>query len=234
MQATLRIQKALFLSWQLRKFGGLMPTIYKSLFKEHGMDNYNLESGEIVLAQASPVRLGCDRGGKSLEEVVLTNKNLILVNEVSSGLFSSKTYLKRCPLALLLDSQGTPQVTATKLREDYFLQALFGNERISLYFPSTPKRYSQKWAADLANAALGNLSSISPEQPEASEIADAIDEVKETFGSIFGKKPTPSHSATRAAGNPQVTVKCRGCHAPLSGRKTQTISCAYCDTKQTL
>ncbi len=198
------------------------------------MDNYNLEPGEIVLAQASPVQLGVDRNGESLKEVVLTSKNLILVNEVSSGLFSSKTYVKRCPLASLLDSLGTPQVMATKLREDYFLQAVFGNETISLYFPAAPKRYSQKWATDLANAALGDLSAINSEQPEASEIADMVDEMKEAFGGIFGKKPAPSHVATRAVGNPQVTIKCRGCHAPLSGRKTQTVTCAYCDTKQTL
>lgn len=70
------------------------------------MDNYNLGSGEIVLAQASPVRLGRDKGGESLKEVVLTNKNLILVNEVSSGLFSSKTYLKRCPPCAALGLAG--------------------------------------------------------------------------------------------------------------------------------
>ncbi len=198
------------------------------------MDNYNLEPGEIVLAQASPVRLGCDGSGESLKEAALSSKNLILVNEVSSGLFSTKTYVKRCPLSLLLDAQGTPRVIATKLRDSYFLQAVFGNENISLYFPDAPKRYSQKWATDLANAALGNFSDISAEQPAASEVADMVDEMKEVLGGLFGKKPALSQAASKSAGNPLVSIKCKGCHAPLSGRKTQTVTCAYCDMKQTL
>ena len=198
------------------------------------MNEYNLEPGEYVLTQASPVRFGNTSSNEKLKEVVLSNRNLILVYSVKTGLFQSKSYVKRCPLSALLDAQGAPQVMATKFRNDYFLQAIFGTENITLYFPEAPKRLAQRWADNLANAATNNISEIRESSDLADEVGAVVDEAKEIFGSIFGVKGRSRQAKQRTMGNPQITTKCRGCHAPLAGRKGETATCAYCDTKQTL
>ena len=59
------------------------------------MDEYNLAPGELIIMQTSNVRLGVGSGSEALDEIVLTNMNLILVATVSEGLFKTRRYLKR-------------------------------------------------------------------------------------------------------------------------------------------
>ena len=48
-----------------------------------GVDEYNLAPGELIIMQTSNVRLGVGSGSEALDEIVLTNMNLILVATVS-------------------------------------------------------------------------------------------------------------------------------------------------------
>ena len=62
------------------------------------MKSYNLERGEFVVLQRSDVSLVSEEGRNPLDEVVLTNKSLVLVVVVPDGAFRTARYLKRLPL----------------------------------------------------------------------------------------------------------------------------------------
>ena len=198
------------------------------------MDEYNLEPGEFTIMQESSVTLLDRSGEERLDEVVLTNKNLVLVNTASQGLFKRTRYLKRCPLDKIASPNGVPQAIASKHKNDYRLQVVFDDETIALRFPANPKRTAERWAEGIRNAALGNLSGIRTEDVLPPEVADLVDGAKGIFGAVFAggkKQANPPETSKRPA---RITKKCVGCHAPLTGRAGETVTCAYCDTKQTL
>ena len=194
------------------------------------MSDYNLEPGEFIIMQEASVAL---EDGESLDELVLTNQNLVLVNTVPRGLFKRETFVKRCPLARIRQTNGSPQVVATKYRDNYYLQVVFDDETVSLNFPSNPKRTAERWAEGIRNAALGDLAGIRTEESLPPEIAGFVDGAKDVLGSIFAGS-TSKKSEGRPSVPATVNKKCVGCHAPLSGRKGETVTCPYCDTKQTL
>lgn len=194
------------------------------------MDDYNLEPGEFVIMQEEPVKTD---DGTDLDELVLTNQNLILVATMPQGLFKKSKFVKRCPLKKLTNLQDGPQALVTKYRDEYYLQALFSDETVSLCFPANPKRTAERWADAIRSAAAGNFSDIRPDDALPPEIATLVDGAKDAFGAIFsgGKRRADKGGTQRAS---SVTTRCVGCHAPLSGRSGTTVTCPYCDTKQTL
>lgn len=199
------------------------------------MEDYNLAPGELVIMQEQPVKLGSGPDGEGLDELVLTNQNLILVVSSAQGLFRRTRMLKRCPLAKLRRQDDAPQVFATKYRNEYCLQVAFSDESIALYFPSNPRRLSERWAAAIVRAANGDLSSVSEIGADGTlppELTNVVDGARDLVGSLFGggKKTRGDAKAQPTS----VTKRCMGCHAPLSGRAGSTVTCPYCDTKQTL
>lgn len=205
------------------------------------MDDYNLEPGEFVIMQQPSVILGSGTDQQHLDELVLTNKNLILVLSVAQGFFRRERYLKRCPLSTVSCAEDIPQTVVSKRHNKYYLQVVFDGEAIALNFPSGSsekgsKRTAERWGEGIQQAALGNFSGIRTEDDLPPEIADLVDGAKDVFGAVLGggkRKAEPS--ATGAPSRPTiVSAKCSGCHAPLTGRKGAVVTCGYCDTKQTL
>lgn len=123
------------------------------------MDEYNLEPGELVIMQEQSVKLGDGPDGEDLEELVLTNQNLILVASVQQGLFKRSRMLKRCPLSKIRRQGDVPQVFASKYRDTYCLQIAFADETIALHFPANPKRGAERWAEGIAGATDGSFGS---------------------------------------------------------------------------
>lgn len=197
------------------------------------MEDYNLDPGEFVIMQETPAKLHSGKTVDKLDEVVLTNRHLILVCSQQQGLFQKRRLLKRCPLEQTLDSQGFPQVVTTQLRDKNILQVLFSGENISVSFPNKSKQTVIRWAEGIRNAAVGNLGEIKTENPLPDELADFVDGAKNVVGTLFGKKSTPAAEARKGA-RAMVARKCQGCHAPLTGRAGDSVTCLYCDTKQTL
>lgn len=197
------------------------------------MEDYNLAPGELVVMQEQPVKLGNDADGETLDELVLTNQNLILVASAPQGLFKKARMLKRCPLAKIQRQNDVPQAFATKYRSSYCLQVAFRDETIMLSFPTNPRRLAERWARAIALAADGDLPGIGAEEDLPPEITNVVDGARDLVGSLFGggRKPKGAAQADRPA---NVTKKCVGCRAPLSGRAGSTVTCSYCDTTQTL
>ncbi|HJA28880.1 MAG TPA: hypothetical protein IAA15_04815 [Candidatus Olsenella pullicola] len=197
------------------------------------MEDYNLAPGELVVMQEQSVKLGNGAGDEDLDELVLTNQNLILVASASHGLFKKTRMLKRCPLEKIRWQNDAPQVFATKYRSSYCLQAAFEDETVTLCFPANPRRLAERWARAIAQAADGELSGIGAEDDLPPEITNIVDGAKDLVGSLFGggRQPRGAAQKERPA---NVTKKCVGCHAPITGRAGSPVTCSYCDTRQTL
>lgn len=203
--------------------------------------DYNLTPDEALVMQSENVMLIDGRNQVRLEEVALTNKNLILVSDVSTGLFSCQRMVKRCPLAAISCPEGIPQVFVGKQKDKHVLQAAFSDESISLYFDNNPKREAKRWADAIKCAFVGDIDSISTEETQLSEdVTNIIDGVTGFVGAFASETTSAAKKAFGVKQGPRkavvskATSKCIGCHAPLLGTKGNIATCEYCGTKQTL
>lgn len=209
------------------------------------MDDYDLEPGEFAIMQTDQACFGDDAYAEQLDELVLSNRNIILVASASVSLFKrvSKTY--KLPLKCIACSNGIPQVMTLKKGADYQVQVVFETETISFAFPVDQKRTVERWADAIRRAAVGDLAGIQTEDPAVpKELLDLADGAKQVFGAVFATGAAAAGSASsipsvpaqvkKAKKPPMVTQKCSGCHAPLSGRKGSMVTCEYCGVKQAL
>ena len=197
-------------------------------------DEYNLSAGEAVIMQSDGVELLCGRDSEELDELVLTNKNLILVNEVSVGLFTTQRLVKRCPLDSILCPEGSPQAFLGKKKDSYILQVAFEQEAITLHFPGNERREAKRWADAIKCAVIGDLDSIETEESQLPpEVTSLIDGFKGFASAFISEATEPTDSAAKA-GKTIAAGRCTGCRAPLSGVKGAIVTCDYCGTKQTL
>lgn len=197
------------------------------------MDDYNLTPGEFVILQESNVRLGTATSNENLTEIVLTNRNLILVNDVSRGLFRSERMLKRCPLSELQRYEDEAQAPVVKQKNLFCVQAVFSDETISLLFTDGVRRTAERWSQAIQQAAVGDFNNIDSSNLLPADIANLVDGAKDIFGAL-GPKQKKGSKKKQSAKPAAVSGRCTGCHAPLAGQPGTVVSCPYCDTKQTL
>lgn len=212
---------------------------------------YNLEPDEFILLQESGVKLYDVDGKHNLDEIVLTNQNLILVMSKQMNLLTRKRYLKRCPLSSIETTNGVPQIVVSKVKsawgEGYRLQIKFDEAAVSLSFSDDDtKESSEDWAKAIRKVMVGDLSNVVEEKPAQQvpkELGDILEGAKSVAAFVVGAKEELSNTVRATseqvkASAPQirvpVTIKCAGCHAPLSGSKGDLATCPYCGTKQTL
>lgn len=182
------------------------------------MANYNLAPNEGIIIQYD----GAYHNRKDCE-IVLTNQNLICVEE--NGVFKKTYNVLKFPVNQIKVVDG--QAQASVLKDDYawILQILFknGTERFEFqcdFFDRLKKKQeADKWVEQISLLLTGK---------SAENITDTslIGGLKSALGSVginTRKKPPKN-----------ITSKCIGCMAPLSGQKGQRVCCKYCDTEQTL
>lgn len=198
------------------------------------MKSYNLERGEFVVLQRSDVSLVSEEGRDPLDEVVLTNKSLVLVVTVPDGAFRTARYLKRLPLEQALDDLGVPRTAVTKVDNSYVLNVAFADETVSLCFAGGSAGAARRWERAVSSAAVGDLDGIDADGEASDTLGDLLEETKGTFGALFGGTGHPRKKAELPERPMTVTKRCMGCHAPIVGRKGSVVTCGYCDTKQTL
>lgn len=159
------------------------------------MDDYNLAPGELVILQNDGVWLGAGDDAEDLDEVVLTNQNLILVATISEGLFRSRRYLKRCPLDDIAATGDVPQAIAAQASGKSVLRVAFMDETITLRFKENERAAAERWAESIRRAAAGNVDAIDTNDVHggtASANSDFVDglagaaAVAGAVGSIFG------------------------------------------------
>ena len=157
-------------------------------------------------------------------EIFLTNLNLICV-ECNSGFFKTTYNVLKYPVNQIKVVNGQAQASVIKDNDEWTLQVLFKNSTEKFRFSGEfyerlkKKQVAEQWAGEISKLLTGHSA---PQSTPSSFFAGA----KNALGAIGIKM------GSKAPEN--VTVKCMGCMAPISGQKGQTIKCKYCDTDQTL
>mgnify|MGYP003192449862 CR=1 FL=1 len=138
-------------------------------------------------------------------EIVLTNQNLICV-EANNGMFKTTYNVLKFPVNQIKVVNGQAQISVIKDGGDWTLQVLLKNGTEQFKF-SGELLLTGKSAENITDTTL-------------------IGGVKSVLGTIG------INVKSKKAEN--ITSKCIGCMAPLSGEHGQTVRCKYCDTEQTL
>ena len=157
-------------------------------------------------------------------DIFLTNMNIICV-ENNIGFFKTNYNILKFPVNQIKNVDGKVQASVIKEGDKTILQILFRDniEKFVFardFFESLKfKKEADKWVKELNVLLTGK-------QPE-------IDAGKTIMGSV--KNVLDTIGVTSVIKEQQnITKKCIGCKAPLNGKKGDTVSCPYCDTKQTL
>ena len=119
------------------------------------MTNLDLELNEgIILQSAEVTRYG--KGTDKLQEMVLTNKNIICIIEKRTGFFKSERYTYKIPLESIKVANGQAQVM--KMNNDSHglgLQILYTNgDREHFVFLRSPRKEIQRWIDAINNVLL--------------------------------------------------------------------------------
>lgn len=183
------------------------------------MANYSLAPNEGIIIQYDGVYHNRKRS-----EIVLTNQNLICV-ETNSGMFKTTYNVLKFPVNQIKVVNGQAQASVIKDGDDWVLQILFknGTEKFEFscdFFERLKKKQeANKWVEQISLLLTGK---------SAINITDAslMGGLKNVLGSVGINVKTKQPE--------NVTTKCIGCMAPISGQQGQTVCCRYCDTEQTL
>ncbi len=216
------------------------------------MSIYQPEAGEILIMRDVNALLYEGEELQNLDEIVLTDRQMVLVMSVRKGFFSRETLYKRCKLnTLLCDDGGVPKVMVVKDGGKYVLQVPFRGETVLLRFTSGAKMLSNKWADAIVLAAAGRSSEIVAGSGVSPDFADMVDSAADVaraaagmFGfsgvagdetrSVFGASKRLEKSRPVVKTAKKTSAKCPGCHAPLTGKVGATVTCEYCGASLTL
>ena len=192
------------------------------------MVNLNLQSNESVILQKEGVLCGGVMSAYT-NELYLTNINFILVRR---GMFGSVKGIEKYPLRQIkiVNNQAQAIMGSNPVNGSKQLQVYMQNGQIAFEFQSGEKKAIQSFIEGI-NKALGctppDSAANSSALPGTQKVAETLRDTIGTFKGALGIKG-------KSAQQENVTIKCIGCRAPLSGVKGQQIKCTYCDTKQTL
>ena len=171
------------------------------------------------------------------DELILTNLNLI---HVRKGVFMGTKGVRYIPLNQVKVIGGKCQALVGKAQNGTAILQIYtqqGTEEFA--FRTNAKKNAGIWANEISRLVTGRDSENALENQDAPEydfkdtvigqLKDAFDEVDAAFGFGFGKLGQQQKSSVE-----RVSTKCFGCHAPITGVKSKTAVCKYCDTEQVL
>ena len=120
------------------------------------MTDLQLEVGEGILLQTNDAGLYDGKNEIDIEELYLTNKNIIYVHEKSAGFFKSETVVERIPLSNIAVINGVTQVELVD-DDDYgkSLQIIYtSGKRELLELNVSPKKQYPVWKNAIADGVL--------------------------------------------------------------------------------
>lgn len=182
-------------------------------------DELNLSADETVVDRIGKIGYGGFWSGNN--ELVLTNKNLILVKK---GLFGDTEEVVKYPLSDIRVVNG--EVQAKLGRPDnmtYTLDVYFNKGMESFRFEWESD--AQKWADKVTEVITGvkvqrdEYAWVGETLAMADSVNSTIRNLKKTFG---------------IRSDEQVSIKCPSCGATLTGTEGETVKCPYCGTFTTL
>lgn len=169
------------------------------------MNELQLQPNESVLLQEDGVL--CKGLSKSYsDELYLTNINLILVRNIKKGMFGKAKETDKFPLSQIKIING--EIQAKFINGE--LQIFLVNKQLAFAFYSGGKKRINAFIDGINSAIKGtpmNSSKASSAIPGTEIIAETFKDTIGTFKNAFGIKGK----------NVGITIKCIGCHAPITG-----------------
>lgn len=120
------------------------------------MTDLKLEVGEGILLQTNDVGLYDGNNETNIDELYLTNKNIIYVHEKSMGMFKSETVVDKIPLSSISIVNGIVQVDVVD-DDDYgrTMQIIYTSGKRELFeLNVSPKKEYPKWETAISEAVL--------------------------------------------------------------------------------
>lgn len=120
------------------------------------MTDLKLEVGEGILLQTNDVGLYDGNNETDIDELYLTNKNIIYVHEKSMGMFKTETVVDKIPLSSISIVNGIVQVDVVD-DDDYgrTMQIIYtSGKRELLELNVSPKKEYPKWETAISEAVL--------------------------------------------------------------------------------
>lgn len=200
---------------------------------------------ESVLLRSGGVSVGGLEADETLSELLLTESHLILDICVSKGLFKREHRFDYLPLGEVMCDDDVPCASAQKkFLTGWQLEVEFKYSTLVFTFATNAEAKSKRWAACICKE-VSRIREESIERKRAksrrNESRDAVvpapqgaaapDDEPSEDNPACGTGDAPVAPRARAR---IVVVRCQACHAPLSGAQGSTVTCAYCDTRQTI
>jgi len=120
------------------------------------MTDLKLEVGEGILLQTNDVGLYDGNNETDIDELYLTNKNIIYVHEKSMGMFKTETVVDKIPLSSISIVNGIVQVDVVD-DDDYgrTMQIIYTSGKRELFeLNVSPKKEYPKWETAISEAVL--------------------------------------------------------------------------------
>ena len=183
-------------------------------------DKIDLQENETVVKRGD--RVGFGKKGPDNGELILTNIALIYVKK---NLFGKQKEVLRLPFSDIRTIDGKPQIQASNPDKFTPLMDVYTKDEIVSY-KFVFDQDAEDWVADV----IGQITGIPVEKKGEFDwvgdivgMADSVSEGINKMKSALGIKSTE-----------QVSWKCAGCGASISGIRGESIQCPYCGTYTTL
>ena len=190
-----------------------------------------------------PYTLGPDEGvileaeGVSSESSMLASDDLVLTHRriiwVGRSLWGKVKFTRDIPLNQVKVVDGVAQVRRSKEEHDQIEISLRDGRGLSFGF-DTPAE-AKNWVKAVSEQVVGH-----PLEPEDAgpkpipELQQAVKTAKNAVGSVAASFGIPTGGKGGNREVKVVSVRCIGCHAPLTGKRGERVTCPYCDTEQVL
>ena len=138
------------------------------------MTDLRLEVGEGILLQTDDAGLYDGNNETDIDELYLTNKNIIYVHEKSTGVFKSETVVDKIPLSSIAVVNGIVQIQQVD-DEDYgkALQIIYtSGKRELLELNVSPKKQYPAWQSAISDAVIRLTSCVQASQEVIPPISD--------------------------------------------------------------
>jgi len=191
---------------------------------------YTLQSNEAVIMKTENVRR--DDGFKNyVYELILTNKNLILVKKGNwRGKVLDVFYF---PISSIRSYEGKASIILSKEKFSPKMEIHFMTGEEAITFEK--RKEAEKWVENINNLLSGEeIESGSNDNniiPGTGLVAETLKGTIDTFKGIFnGESP----SAAKTVKKEKTVKKCTSCGASNSGISGRIVRCEYCGSEQLL
>ena len=177
------------------------------------MTDLKLEVGEGILLQTNDVGLYDGNNETDIDELYLTNKNIIYVHEKSMGMFKSETVVDKIPLSSISVVNGIVQVDVVD-DDDYgrTMQIIYTSGKRELFeLNVSPKKEYPKWETAISEAVL-KYGAMPHEAKRTEPTVSNDNEGAVPNGASFGQKRFCQYCGTKL--DPGARF-CKNCGKPL-------------------